>query len=235
MERKDAIFKRYEKKYLLNQEQYKRFREIADSYMQVDQYGKSTICNLYYDTQQYDLIRASIEKPVYKEKLRLRSYGIPTSTDMVFLEIKKKYRGIVYKRRIALPLFEAYESLERGYVSEEHGQIGREINYFLERYEPIARLYLAYDRIAMYGIEDQELRMTFDFAVRSRQEVLDLSMGDAGKLYFQEDEVILEIKVSDTYPFWLVQALEKLGIYPGSFSKYGNIYKKTILPELINK
>ena len=154
---------------------------------------------------------------------------------MVFLEVKKKYGGIVYKRRIALPLYEAYESLERGYLAGDKGQIGRELNYFIRRYRPVPKLYLAYDRIAMFGTEDPELRMTFDFDVRSREEDLDLTKGDKGVLLSKEEKVILEIKVRDAYPFWLVQALEQLAIYPGSFSKYGSIYKKIILPEFLNR
>ena len=235
MARQDAVFQRYEKKYLLDMEQYDGFLKKVDGYMQVDEYGKSTICNIYYDTEYYDLIRASIEKPPYKEKLRLRSYGVPKLSDMVFLEVKKKYGGIVYKRRIALPLYEAYESLERGYLAGDKGQIGRELNYFIRRYRPVPKLYLAYDRIAMFGTEDPELRMTFDFDVRSREEDLDLTKGDKGVLLSKEEKVILEIKVRDAYPFWLVQALEQLAIYPGSFSKYGSIYKKIILPEFLNR
>lgn len=212
MTRQGAVFQRYEKKYLLDREQYEGFREAIEGFMQVDEYGKSTICNIYYDTEHYDLIRASIEKPPYKEKLRLRSYGVPKLSDTVFLEVKKKYKGIVYKRRIALPLAEAYESLERGTLTGEKGQIGREINYFIKRYHPVPKLYLAYDRIAMFGTEDNELRMTFDFSVRSREEELDLAKGDRGELLLDEGTVILEIKVRDAYPFWLVQALEQFEV-----------------------
>lgn len=233
MTRQGAVFQRYEKKYLLDRGQYEGFREAMEGYMQVDEYGKSMICNIYYDTEQYDLIRASIERPPYKEKLRLRSYGIPKLSDTVFLEVKKKYRGIVYKRRIALPLEEAYKSLERGMLTGEKGQIGQEIDYFIKRYHPVPKLYLAYDRIAMYGTEDSELRMTFDFSVRSREEELDLAKGDRGELLLDEGTVILEIKVRDAYPFWLVQALEQFEIYPASFSKYGNVYKRVILPEYL--
>jgi len=226
----NTVFQRYEKKYLLTASQYELFREFVDEYMQMDEYCESTICNIYYDTPNYDLIRASIERPIYKEKLRLRSYGIPKQREPVFLEIKKKYKGIVYKRRIVLPLEEAYRSLEQGAVDGSRGQIAKEINYFLKRYHPIPKVFLAYDRIAMFGIEDADLRMTFDFRVRSREDKLDLAMGDAGKLLLTDGEVVLEIKVKDVYPMWLIQGLEKLSIYPHSFSKYGNVYKKLLLP-----
>lgn len=209
----NTVFKRYEKKYLLTASQHVLFRELADEYMQVDEYGESTVCNIYYDTLNYDLIRASIEKPVYKEKLRLRSYGVPKQGDLVFLEIKKKYKGIVYKRRIALPYEEACRSMEQGAVDEGRGQVAKEINYFLKRYHLVPKVYLAYDRIAMYGMEDADLRMTFDFRVRSRKDKLDLALGDAGRLLFADGEVILEIKVKDVYPMWLIRGLEKLSIH----------------------
>lgn len=226
----NTVFERYEKKYLLTARQYELFRQIADEYMQVDEYGESTICNIYYDTPDFRLIRTSIEGPVYKEKLRLRSYGIPRPGEPVFLEIKKKYKGIVYKRRIVLPLEEAYESLERGAVDRGRGQVAKEINYFLRRYHPVPKVYLAYDRIAMFGIEDDSLRMTFDFRIRSRKDRLDLTEGDYGRLLFSAGEVIMEIKVKDVYPRWLIQGLEKLSIYPCSFSKYGTVYKSSLLP-----
>lgn len=235
MGRVNTVFQRYEKKYLLTASQYELFREVADEYMQVDEYGESTICNIYYDTPDYDLIRASIEGPVYKEKLRLRSYGIPKQGEPVFLEIKKKYKGIVYKRRIALPLEEAYKSLEQGVVDEGRGQVAKEINYFLKRYHPVPKVYLAYDRVAMFGIEDTNLRMTFDFRIRSREDKLDLAMGDNGKLLLADGEVVMEIKVKDVYPMWLIQGLEKLSIYPHSFSKYGNVYKSSLLPDYLEE
>lgn len=231
MGRINTVFKRYEKKYFLEGGQYQRFLEMAEQYMQVDEYGKSTICNLYLDTADFELIRNSIEKPVYKEKLRLRSYGVPKPGDTVFLELKKKYKGVVYKRRIALSLEEAYRSIQAGAVDGSRGQIGREINYFLEMYHPVPRVYLAYDRIAMYGKEDEELRMTFDFRIRSREENLDLAAGDEGELLLPDDTVIMEIKVKDAYPMWLIHALEAVEIYPCSFSKYGNVYKNVIFPE----
>lgn len=229
----NKVFERYEKKYVLSREQYDMFREEINTYMQMDLYGKSTICNLYYDTQDYYLIRASLDKPVYKEKLRLRSYNVPQKDGVSFLEIKKKYAGIVYKRRIALNLSDAYESIRQRQVIGANGQITNEMNYFLQHYSLKPVTYLAYDRIAMEGKEDASLRMTFDFSIRSRQEDLDLAAGDYGTNVFDEDIVVLEIKALDAYPFWLINVLEKHGIYPSSLSKYGEVYKRIILPELI--
>ena len=230
-----TVFKRYEKKYILKGDMYRKVRERLDSYMEVDEYGLSNICNIYYDTPQYDLISRSIEKPAYKEKLRLRSYGVPKEDDIVFLEMKKKYDGVVYKRRIPLKLKDAKESIRQRKIIGATGQIAKELEYVLQRYKPTEGTYLAYDRIAMYGKEDPELRVTFDFNIRSRQTDMDLSAGDEGECILPEDYVVMEVKVGDAYPFWVVNMLEEIGIYPASFSKYGNVYTRVILPQMIEK
>lgn len=239
MQQHNMIFRRNEKKYLLTEQQYQELRELVSPYLEEDEYGHSTICTIYYDTADYELIRASIEKPIYKEKLRLRSYGVPTEDTIVFIEIKKKYNGIVYKRRIGLPFVEAVQSLEQGYIEPVPGQeqISSEINYFFQRYSNLLKpaVFLAYDRDAFRGIDDKDLRMTFDFDIRSRQDRLSLAAGDDGSNFFQNGEVMLEIKTIGAYPFWLIHALEQCGIYPASFSKYGNIYQRYILPDFLRE
>lgn len=133
-----TVFNRYEKKYLMPETVYQELRERLKPWMNEDEYGLHTICNIYYDTQESDLIRRSIEKPVYKEKLRLRSYGIPEMDSTVFLEIKKKYKKVVNKRRIPLTLQEAYDYVEKGIRPKKDCQILREIDFFLQRY-PLER------------------------------------------------------------------------------------------------
>ena len=162
------VFKRYEKKYMMDRTQYEAIREALDERMEPDQFGRSTICNIYYDTDQFDLIRASLEKPAYKEKLRLRSYGVPDGDSTVFLELKKKYQGIVYKRRTQMTLREAQEYLEEGRRPREDSQILREIDYFLQYYTLYPKVMIAYDRVALYGKEDPALRVTFDEKIRWR-------------------------------------------------------------------
>lgn len=222
------VFQRVEKKYLMSNETYHLFLQQIKEYMQEDQFGLHTICNIYYDTPQDELIRASIEKPCYKEKLRLRSYGVPTNDSKVFLEIKKKYAGIVYKRRCAMTLKEAEHYLEHGIKPKEDSQILRELDYFMKFYQPIPKLYLAYDRRAYFGKEDSNIRMTIDKNIRSRTTQLQLKKGDEGELLLEEGYHLLEIKVPDAYPMWLVHILSNLQLYPISFSKYGNIYKKEL-------
>lgn len=220
------IFKRYEKKYILTKEQYKRFVEETSERLTVDQYGKHTICNIYFDTKNYSLIRSSIEKPVYKEKLRLRSYGVPDMDSTVFLEIKKKYDGVVYKRRISLSYNEAMNYLEKGVPPDNKSQIFKEIDWLLNFYKAKPKVFIAYDRIAMYGVKDEELRITFDTAIRSRFEDLDLAMGDSGRLLLPKDNYLMEIKAAGAMPLWLARTLSELRIMPVSFSKYGNVYKR---------
>ena len=220
-----TVFNRYEKKYLMPEDVYLELRKRLEPWMQVDQYGLHTICNIYYDTPDYALIRRSIEKPVYKEKLRLRSYGIPTLDSTVFLEIKKKYNKIVNKRRIPLTLRQAYDYVERGIRPEPDSQILREIDFFLERYPLQRGVYLAYDRIAMYQKDDPDFRITFDQHIRSRRRDMGLEKGDSGEMLLPESFYLMESKIMGATPLWFAQILSELDIYPVSFSKYGNIYK----------
>lgn len=219
-------FKRYEKKYLLNGEQYAALRKRLEGKAQTDSYGLTAICNIYYDTEDFYLIRESLEKPAYKEKFRVRSYGIPDESSNIFLEIKKKYDGVVYKRRTSLPYGEAVNYLEKGIRPENETQIFKEIDWFLNFYNAKPKVYLAYDRIAMYGAMDNELRITFDTAIRSRFYDLDLAKGDYGRRLLPEETYLMEIKAAGAMPLWLARALSDLEIMPVSFSKYGNVYKQ---------
>ncbi len=220
-----TVFNRYEKKYLIPEEIYFELRARLRPYMQEDQYGLHTICNIYYDTPQYDLIRKSIEKPAYKEKLRLRSYGIPTLDTPVFLEIKKKYNKVVNKRRIQLPLWQAYAYVEQGIRPNQDSQILREIDFFLKRYPLQRGVYLAYDRIALFQNDNPDFRVTFDHNIRSRQVNMGLEEGDCGEPLLPERYYLMESKVMGAAPLWFTRILSELSIYPVSFSKYGNIYK----------
>ena len=220
-----TVFNRYEKKYLMPEEIYRELRLALRPFMQTDEYGRHTICNLYYDTADDLLIRRSIEKPVYKEKLRLRSYGVPAMDSTVFLEIKKKYEKVVNKRRVQLTLQEAYDFAERGIRPGADSQIIREIDFFLRRYPLQRGLYLAYDRVALFGREDPAFRVTFDENIRSRRRLMGLENGDAGEPLLPEGWHLMETKILGASPLWFTGLLSDLRIYPVSFSKYGNIYK----------
>lgn len=228
------IFERTEKKYLLTKKQYELLLKKSKEYIKVDKYGITSICNVYFDTEDSELIRTSIEKPLYKEKLRLRSYGVPTCEDSkVFLEIKKKFEGVVYKRRVAMSFKESEEYLNKG-IKPQIGneQIISEIDYIIGYYNLKPKLFLAYDRIAYTGIEDEALRITFDTNIRSRENELSLMAGSYGDNLLDNDTYLMEIKVNGGMPLWLVNLLTKLEIYPLSFSKYGNIYKQSIMKKI---
>ena len=221
------VFERVERKFLLTPTQYAGLMRVLPEYMQADQYGESTILSLYLDTEDSLLIRRSLEKPVYKEKLRLRSYGVPRGTDNVFLEVKKKVRGVVYKRRICLPLDRAMACLKQGTVPAAGGQIGREIAYMLRRYRLQPAVLLAYDRTAYAELEPSpnRLRITIDRDIRSRQTDLDLRLGSVGDPLLAPGMRLMEIKTAHAIPLWLCAALDQNEIRPTSFSKYGRVYE----------
>jgi hypothetical protein len=224
-----GTFKRYEKKYLLNEIQYKLLRQRLQDYLNVDQYGKVTICNIYFDTPNHLLIRTSMEKPVYKEKLRLRSYGTPTENDRVFIELKKKYKGVVYKRREKLDLASAEQYLYDSEPLDYESQITKEIDWFIQFYKEIKpAMYISYNRVAMYGVEDQDLRITFDSNILWRIEELWLECGVWGNPLLEKGARLMEIKMPGTMPIWLSHILDDLKIYPTSFSKYGRGYEESL-------
>lgn len=222
-------FQRYEKKYLLNLEQYQKIRAGLAPYMEADEHGRYTICNLYYDTPDFQLIRASLDKPVYKEKLRMRSYGVPADGDSVFVELKKKYKGVVYKRRTVLEAGEALDYLAGRCSPRAKDQICREIDWFLGRYHPVPQVFIAYDREALAGLEDRVLRVTFDIDLRWRDTALDLRSGDGGERITSRDQILMEIKIPGSAPVWLSRLLSENSVFPTSFSKYGVCYRENLM------
>lgn len=267
-----ATFERVEKKYLLNEVQYRKLRRMLTPYLTADPYPEYTITNIYFDTDNFQLIRTSLDKPMYKEKLRLRAYGVPKQDTEVFLELKKKYDGIVYKRRVTLPLSEAerylYEDdrkadvksdlsqaeeadlshtddiLDHGYKairetkntsdsgrlpSGVNAQIMAEIDYCKRFYDLKPKAYIAYDRKAFQGIEDPNLRITFDENIRGRNERLHLGDGDDGDRVLPEGQILMEVKIPGVMQLFLAKALSELQVTPVSFSKYGMYYQKTFL------
>ncbi len=221
-------FQRVERKYWISPAQRAALLARLQPYIRPDVHPRYTIGSLYLDTADFRLIRASLDKPVYKEKLRLRSYGVPGPQAAVFLELKKKYKGVVYKRRLALPLDAANAYLWRGTMPETDGfidgQILREIDWTMCRLRPRPRVYIAYDRTAFVGRADPAFRLTFDTAIRWRDAPLDLAAGDGGTPLLPDDRVLMEVKCSGAMPLWLCHALDDLKIYPAAFSKYGTCY-----------
>ena len=245
------VFQRKEIKYLMNEEQYRELRSRLDPIAAVDQYGKTQILNVYYDTPDFKLICRALEHPQYKEKLRLRSYGIPEDDTPTFIEVKKKFDGIVYKRRIEVSCHEAQDYLNHGILPREYSpaslqrsdvllsadpsadcthhvptaeeiQIQKEIDYFLVFYKKLRPMMgIAYDRIAMAGREDPDLRITFDTNLRWSVEDLDLRGGNHGRPILEPDQHLMEIKIAGAMDLRIAHMLSELGIFRTSISKYG--------------
>jgi SPX domain protein involved in polyphosphate accumulation len=223
-----AIFKRYEIKYILTAEQVQELKKLMQNYMEADKYGNSTICNIYFDTPDFLLVRRSIEKPVYKEKFRIRSYGISSPDGTVFCELKKKCHSVVYKRRIEMTENQAQNYFVKR-EGEPNSQIGREIEFCFNRYKGLApRVFLSYERQAFYSNTDGDFRMTFDKNIIWRDYDLSLCKGVYGNKILQDNQVLLEVKTVSSLPLWLVKFLSANKIYKCSFSKYGEAYNQMI-------
>ena len=226
-----AIFKRYELKYLLTLPQKYAVLRAMEPYMALDEYGRDTVRNIYFDTDSFRLIRHSIEKPAYKEKLRVRSYRQVGTDGTVFVELKKKYLSVVYKRRIALSEGEAMSWLCTPGKEGPDTQIGREIDYFRTFYQtlhPVA--FLTYEREAYYEKGGGDFRVTFDENILCRQEALSLGQGVWGERLLEEGLTLMEIKTSGGIPLWMAEVLSREHIYKTSFSKYGTAYQTLIFP-----
>ena len=211
-------FRRREKKYLLSPQQFAAVREALHPYMEDDAFGLHTILNIYFDTPDGAMIRHSLTHPPYKEKFRLRAYG---QEDGVYAEIKKKYKGVVYKRRVLASPEGITRLLAGETLPEADGQIQREIHWLLRTWQPTPKVFIGYDRIACTGREDPQLRITFDQHLRWRTDRLTLDAGDDGAPVLPQETIVMEIKFLHSMPLWLAQLLSRMQLYPTSFSKYG--------------
>lgn len=230
-----TVMQRVEWKYILSAEQTEFFEKRLQGHMEPDAYGLTTISSLYYDTPDRKLIRASIEKPEFKEKIRLRAYGPVTDRSPVFLELKRKAYGVVYKRRVQATVPE----VERFFAGEPEldrtGQIDREITYFRDYYRKLEpACMILYDRTAYYE-PDGDLRLTIDRDPRYRNEALSFDHAPVGVPLLNPGETILEIKVQDTIPLWLVRIFSEGKIRRGSISKYGEAYRRSMLLKTAKK
>lgn len=227
------VFERYEIKYMLSLEQKEKLLQAMKPYMKMDEYGRNTIRNIYFDTDNYLLVRRSIEKPVYKEKLRIRSYSRAKPDSTVFVEIKKKYKNVVYKRRVALPEEEAINWVSGERRCQKNTQISNEVDYFLDYYETLHPVvFLCYEREAFYSNDASNFRVTFDDTVLCRKEDLSLESEAYGTPLLPEGMVLMEIKCSGGIPLWMTHTLSEERIYKISFSKYGTAYQAIIFPDL---
>lgn len=218
-------FKRREMKFLLTEEQYNAVLERISGFMTQDEFGLHTIMNIYLDNSHSDMIRRSLGKPVYKEKVRLRCYGTKADDDVrAYLEIKKKYRGITYKRRLGRPYRELFDYVSEGREPETRGQVFEELDFLIKRMRLKPKIVICYDRRAFYGNNDREFRLTMDGNIRYRRTNLDLRLGDSGKYLEPQPFRVMEVKSVGAIPLEMVRILSELKIYHGSFSKYGSIF-----------
>ncbi len=223
--KEQSVFKRYELKYILTYQQKELLEKVMQPYMKLDDYGRTTIRNIYFDTDDYRLIRRSLEKPVYKEKLRVRSYCKAEDTTPVFVELKKKYRSVVYKRRVCMPLQQAKQWLCGDIQNPEQGQIVEEIEYFRSFYPNLhPTVFLSYEREAYYSLCGDGFRVTFDENILSREQELSLCGDIWGTSLLQEGTVLLELKTPGGIPLWMTQFLTQQRLFKTSFSKYGTAY-----------
>lgn len=222
------FFRRVEKKYIVTKNQYLMLKEAIKDKMVEDEYGESTIYNIYLDTEDFDLIKHSITKPIFKDKVRLRSYNKPTAESNVFLEIKRKYDGVVSKRRIEINLNDFYDYLQDDNKTSDKNQIKKELNYYFNYYHLKPAMFLTYERVAYYDKENRDFRLTFDNNIIARNYDLQIEKENYGDSIFNEDSYIMEVKTLGAMPIWFVKLLNDLKVYPSSFSKYGEAYKKLI-------
>lgn len=231
-----GFFQRFEQKYLLDERTCQLVQEGLLQHMAPDRYGVSQISSIYFDTPDHRMIRRSLEKPAYKEKLRLRCYGDPGPQDPVFVELKKKYGGTVYKRRVEMPLREAEAYLYHGCRPAQNSQILREVDYMRHFYEDLhPEAYISYTRIALYGLEDPALRVTFDWDLLWRDQNLHLGGKPSGQLLLPQTHRLMEIKISNAMPLWMAHLFDELQIFPASFSKYGAAYQKSVAQGAVNR
>ena len=229
-------FKRHEIKFLMTAEQSEIIQhELNNHNMELDSYcktkGSYSIYNIYFDTKNNDVIRRSLDKPWYKEKLRMRSYNIPRGlNDTVFFELKKKIGGIVSKRRAVMSYSEALNFLEIGWKAPSLGyenlQVLDEIEAFQYRYHSVPKVFISYNRVAYFDKDDKEFRISFDKDILTRRNNVNLFDCNYGIKLIDDNQRLMEVKITDQIPFWLSSLLSDLKIYTTSFSKYGLEYKK---------
>ncbi len=228
-----STFARVEKKYILTPTQAETIiAALGGRGFRENIYGSPLIQSIYYDTPDHLLVRRSVERPGYKEKLRLRTYGDADPASPAWAEIKKKVNGIVYKRRTGLPLAQAASAMASGRLPEENGQIAREIEWFIRCYPGLRPACLiAYERRA-FEQPAEGLRLTFDADVRFRGRDFDLTLPAAGTPLLGPGEILMEVKVPGAYPLWLTGLIWQVGARPVHFSKYGTAWVRHIRPGL---
>ncbi|WP_142826013.1 polyphosphate polymerase domain-containing protein [Planococcus soli] len=223
------IFCRKEQKYLISKEQYNRLIEEMGNRMRSDKNGdngKYTVTSLYFENEAKQIYFETKNKLQYRQKLRLRVYGDTDLAGTAFFEVKQKHKDVVNKRRAVIPLAEAYRYLKEGskggldHFHVSNRQVLKEIDYFINYYGLQPEMIVSYDRHALHGVDDEDLRITFDFNLRCRNQDLHLEHGTYGDPFIDLNLVVLEVKVDHSVPLWLVRILQSLDCEQRSASKF---------------
>lgn len=224
-----SIFERIEKKYIITDTQYEEMQKYISAHCLPDEYPDSYIYNIYYDTDDDRIVRDSAGKPIYKEKLRLRAYSLPKDDTKVFVELKKKFKGVVYKRRISLPYSDAVAFLNEGVSPSQRTQIVREIEYFMNYYKGIhPAMFISYHRLSYISNDSTSSRITFDSEITYRTHDLLIDKGIYGTPLLEEGTRLMELKILGSMPIWLSHSLDECRIYPTTFSKFGTAYNQLL-------
>jgi hypothetical protein len=238
-----SVFQRYEKKFLLTKDQYERILLTISRHMRLDPYCKDGqmyhLRNVYFDTLDHQLISLSLLKPDFKEKLRIRKYGKQgDGTNLVFLEVKRKIRGVVTKRRASLSLQEIDAFMDQGMIPKRENyfdkQILSELHYMTNIYALRKAVFIEYNRLAFFDRQDEEFRVTFDHDIHTRYDNFDFESKVKGLPLLAKDMVLMEVKVGEAMPLWFAKTLARLHIYLNSFSKYGKAYEYSLAKEMGN-
>lgn len=223
------IFRRKEQKYLITVNQYEALLVSLAPYMRSDKNGKGgryTVTSLYFDSPNHQIYYETKNKLKYRQKLRLRVYDETDENGTAFFEVKQKHKKVVNKRRLLMPIREANRYLAKDLEAPlenyetSNEQVMKEIHYFRQFYNLQPEMIVSYDRHAMHGIDDAELRLTFDFNLRSRKEDLFVEHGSYGDYFINPNLVVLEVKVNDSVPLWLARILQSLECEQRSASKF---------------
>jgi len=227
------VFNRREVKYMLTDEDRDALLPLLEERMDSDPFNKGgrpyKICNIYLDTPADELIVKSLEKPAFKEKIRLRSYGTVPLDAKVFLESKKKFDGVVNKRRTAFILEDAYKYFESGAIPQNpkmNAQVMKEIDHTVKFYKLKPKVFISYDRWAFFEKGNSDFRLTLDRNIQARRTDLRLDSPAYGEQLLEEGAWLMEAKAFRAFPLWFVRFLSSRGIFSTSFSKYGTEYRR---------
>ena len=220
-----TIIDRMEQKYFVSFDKYKKLMDIIEDKLVKDKYFSERIYNIYFDNDEYEFMTKSLDKPLYKEKVRLRSYETADKNSNVFLEIKKKFQGHGNKRRVVINYNDAIDYINNKIIPDTNKQIMNELDYTFKKNNLKPKISLTYDRLSYAFKEDDSYRITFDTNIRYSNKKIDLVDLDDDYCLFN-DGYIMEVKTLKGYPMWFIKALNELKLFPTSYSKVGEAYKE---------